>query len=69
VFPSKLDQNQNQTLFFFETIQEEEEKLRKEEEENKAHEEYLAMKDAFSIEEEGMGETEEEVNRRSIFGT
>ncbi|XP_048585350.1 DDRGK domain-containing protein 1 [Nematostella vectensis] len=37
-----------------------EEKARKEEEERKAYEEYLAMRNAFSVEEEGVGETEEE---------
>ncbi|KAK3743714.1 hypothetical protein QZH41_012381 [Actinostola sp. cb2023] len=39
---------------------EEEERIIKEEEEKKAYEEYMALKDAFSIDEEGLGETEEE---------
>lgn len=42
-------------------LQEEEERKRKEEQERKEHEEYLLLKDQFTVEEEGIGETAEEV--------
>lgn len=45
-------------LFF----QEEEERKRKEEQERKEHEEYLLLKENFIVEEEGVGETAEEVS-------
>ena len=43
-------------------IQEEEERKRKEEQERKEHEEYLLLKEQFTVEEEGVGETAEEVS-------
>lgn len=46
-------------LFLF---QEEEERKRKEEQERKEHEEYLLLKEQFTVEEEGVGETAEEVS-------
>lgn len=42
-------------------FQEEEERKRKEEQERKEHEEYLLLKEQFTVEEEGVGETAEEV--------
>lgn len=42
-------------------FQEEEERKRKEEQEHKEHEEYLLLKEQFTVEEEGVGETAEEV--------
>ena len=43
-------------------LQEEEERKRKEEQERKEHEEYLLLKEHFTVEEEGVGETAEEVS-------
>ena len=43
-------------------FQEEEERKRKEEQERKEHEEYLLLKEHFTVEEEGVGETAEEVS-------
>ena len=42
-------------------FQAEEERKRKEEQERKEHEEYLLLKEQFTVEEEGVGETVEEV--------
>lgn len=44
------------------SFQEEEERKRKEEQEQKEHEEYLLLKEQFTVEEEGVGETAEEVS-------
>lgn len=44
-------------------FQAEEERKRKEEQERKEHEEYLLLKEQFTVEEEGVGETVEEVLR------
>ena len=44
------------------SFQEEEESKRKEEQERKEHEEYLLLKEQFTVEEEGVGETAEEVS-------
>ena len=49
-------QNVNNCYF-----QEEEERKKKEEQERKEHEEYLLLKEQFTVEEEGVGETAEEV--------
>lgn len=47
---------------FFNYFQEEQERKRKEEQERKEHEEYLLLKEQFTVEEEGVGETAEEVS-------
>ena len=47
-------------------FQEEEERKRKEEQERKEHEEYLLLKEHFTVEEEGVGETAEEVSVYTI---
>ena len=47
------------------SFQEEEERKRKEEQEQKEHEEYLLLKEQFTVEEEGVGETAEEVSLSS----
>lgn len=47
------------SLIYF---QEEDERKRKEEQERREHEEYLLLKEQFTVEEEGIGETAEEVS-------
>ena len=49
-------------ICLFNYFQEEEERKRKEEQERKEHEEYLLLKEHFTVEEEGVGETAEEVS-------
>ena len=49
-------------ICLFNNFQEEEERKRKEEQERKEHEEYLLLKEHFTVEEEGVGETAEEVS-------
>ena len=41
--------------------------MRKEEQERKEYEEYLLLKGSFTVEEEGIGETEEEVRARVLW--
>ena len=49
-------------ICLFNYFQEEGERKRKEEQERKEHEEYLLLKEHFTVEEEGVGETAEEVS-------
>ncbi|XP_059172774.1 DDRGK domain-containing protein 1-like [Physella acuta] len=49
-------------------IKEEEERKKKEEQEQREHEEYLKMKAFFSVDEEGLGETEADLNSESLLG-
>ena len=48
-------------------FQAEEERKRKGEQERKEHEEYLLLKEQFTVEEEGVGETVEEVLRTLVI--
>jgi len=48
-------------------LQVEEERKRKEEQERREHEEYLLLKEQFTVEEEGVGETSEEVSFNFIM--
>ena len=48
--------------WFWFLSQAEDERQRKEEQERREHEEYLLLKEQFTVEEEGVGETAEEVH-------